>query len=743
MRNETSTAKILAFLRSKAGQKVNLKQLVKELNSAAEKSQKNKSGKARDKSKNKRNQKNRPAGMRFEEDPSIVMADLELLGLLQKSGSSYLVKKPFSLEAKISFSPSGLYFGMPYGADSEARDLFIPPALSGQALPGDRVKLNLLDRKRSRFEAEVTQIVHRDRKFYRMKILSRPVKDIVPGVLLDTQGQPGACFPVRGIANDTKIRFKPDRIVVVELSGKSVKHQNAYFFDARFVRFEEDTDFDIDFQRILLKFDLDPVYPELPVPMEGMQLEPSTVSDWSQRKDLRNLYTITIDGADSKDFDDALSLEMPAGRRKPYKLYVHIADVSYFVEKNSPLDEEAKARATSYYLGNRVIPMLPPSLSEELCSLVAGQNRLAFTACMEIDPTRGTILKSEFFTSIIKVDQRYTYTQAEELLEGKKDPILPDLWKLTENQRKQRMKEGRVDLTIPEPKFIFGDDDQVTEIQMKPRLRSSMLIEECMLSANIAVAAFLRKKKANTLYRVHESMNEEKLGTLNAFFDIYKIPFKLQSTDQTDVQKALQAVDKKGPLESRIFNMLLLRSFMQAAYRPEPSGHWGLGFDDYAHFTSPIRRYPDLVVHRSLKAALKRKKQPYSEEEVELLGSHTSDQERRAMDAERDVWKLKLVRYIESTGKEEFTGFLTGFRPDRIFLEIEECPVEGIVEARHLTNDTELVLPDPFSVYIKKLSRPAFLGERWHLKLERVDIEQLRLLFVPVWGKEKRAFGKA
>ncbi|MBU41634.1 MAG: ribonuclease R [Spirochaetaceae bacterium] len=736
MRNtETSTARILDFLKKRPGQKINLKQLLKELNSAAEK---NKKQKSRDKGKRK---SHRTTGMHFEEDPAIVLADLELLGLLRKAGSSYIVKKPFGLEAKISFSPSGLYFGMPYGAEPEARDLFIPPALSGHALPGDRVKLNLLDRKRARFEAEVTQVVHRDRKFYRMKILSKPVKDIVPGVLLDTQGQPGACFPVRGIANDTKVRFKPDRVVVVELSGKSVKHQNAYFFDARFVRFEDDTDFDIDFQRILLKYDLDPVYPELPVPMEGQELEPSTVGDWNQRKDLRDLYTITIDGADSKDFDDALSLEAPKGRGKPYKLYVHIADVSHFVEKGSPLDEEAQARATSYYLANRVVPMLPPSLSEELCSLVAGKNRLAFTAAMEIDPSRGTILKSEFFTSIIKVDRRYTYTQAEELLEGKKDPILPDLWKLTEHQRKQRMKSGRIDLTIPEPKFVFGEDDQVTEIQMKPRLRSSMLIEECMLSANIAVASFLRKKKANTLYRVHEPMNEEKLETLNAFFDIYKIPYKLKTTDQKDVQKALQAVDKKGPLESRIFNMLLLRSFMQAAYRPEPAGHWGLGFDDYAHFTSPIRRYPDLVVHRSLKAALKRKKQPYSEEEVELMGTHTSDQERRAMDAERDVWKLKLVRYIESTGKEDFTGFLTGFRPDRVFLEIEECPVEGIVEARHLTNDTELVLPDPFSVYIKKLSRPAFLGERWHLKLERVDIEQLRLLFVPVWGKEKRAFG--
>ncbi|MCB1168696.1 MAG: RNB domain-containing ribonuclease, partial [Leptospiraceae bacterium] len=554
-RNEiTSTARIIKILEKKAGQKITLKEILRELNAEADKKKKQ----TRAKPKNRQKGWNSRSSFHMEEDPAIVLADLELLGMLRKAGSSYHVRKPFQIEARISLSPTGLYFGIPYGADQEARDLFIPPALSGQALPGDRAVLRLLDRKRARFEAEVTGIVHRDRKFYRMKILSRAVRDIVPGVLLDTQGQPGACFPVKGIANDTKVRFKPDRVVVVELSGKSVKHQNAHFFDARFIRFEDDTDFDIDFQRILLKFDLDPVYPELPVPMEGLELEPSTVSDWSQRKDLRNLYTITIDGADSKDFDDALSLEMPSGRKKPFRLYVHIADVSYFVEKNSSLDEEARARATSYYLANRVVPMLPPSLSEELCSLVANKNRLAFTACMEIDPRTGQTIKSEFYTSIIKVDRRYTYTEAEKFLEGKGDPILPELWKLTSQQRKQRMKEGRIDLTIPEPRFVFGENDQVTEIQMKPRLRSSMLIEECMLSANVAVAAFLRKKKAHTLYRVHESMNEEKLETLNAFFEIYKVPFKLTSTDQTEVQKALEAVDKKGALESRIFNMLLL-----------------------------------------------------------------------------------------------------------------------------------------------------------------------------------------
>lgn len=677
-------------------------------------------------------------------DPDVVLTDLETLGLIKREKGMIQIRRPFLMEARASLNPTGLVFAvprLPFKQKDRVRDIFIPPAKSAGAMTNDLVLVRLVDRKRDRFEGEVMSVLQRSRRFYRFRVLSVPAGGHVPGQLLDMPGRFSSLIDVRGMSADTRSRIETDSILIVEMTGKSIRHQNAYFHEAHFVRFEDETEFDLDFDRILIKYDLNPVYPALPFRSTDPDDEAS-VSDWKKRKDLRRLYTITIDGADSKDFDDALSLEILS--RHKWKLYVHIADVSYYVEKGSPLDHEALARSTSYYLANRVVPMLPPELSENLCSLVAGKNRLAFTAEMEVDPATGRIRSATFYRSIIRVDRRYTYDIAETCLDSKeRDPILFDLWKLAQAQKASRMREGRIDLEIAEPKFKFGAKDTVEAIESRARLRSSMLIEECMLSANTAVAAFLKKKKAATLYRIHSSMDETKLETLNAFFEIYKVRFELRDADPASLQKALDCVREKGELESRIFNMLLLRSFMQAQYSPEPIGHWGLGFEDYCHFTSPIRRYPDLVVHRSLLSCIEKKKPAYLDSEMDDLALQTSEKERHAMEAERDMWKLKLIRFIEQSGRTEFHGFLTGFRSDLVYLEIEECPVEGIVAATHLTSDGELVLPDPFSVYVKRLSRPAFLGERWKLELDRIDSEALRLYFKPVWGSEQRAFDRS
>lgn len=680
-------------------------------------------------------------------DTDEVLEDLASLGLIKRERNSYLVRKPFLIEAKASMNPAGLIFAMPRLSAREkdkVRDLFIPPAKGAGALSGDIVAVRLVDRKKDRFEGEVISVVKRARRFHRFRVLTVGKDGMTPGVLLDMPGKFTSLINLKGLPADTRSRIKTDTVLIVELRGRNVRYQNAFFHEASFVRFEDETEFDLDFDRILLKYDLDPAYADLPFPAIDPD-DQKQVPDWKKRKDLRKLYTITIDGADSKDFDDALSLEIVSKRK--WRLYVHIADVSFYVQKGSPLDEEALSRSTSYYLANRVVPMLPPELSENLCSLVADHNRLAVTAEMEIDPATGRIKSSTFYRSIIRVDKRYTYDIAETRLDREDgpdaDPILPALWQLAQKQKADRMKMGRIDLEIAEPKFKFGEQDRVIAIETRARLRSSMLIEECMLSANTAVAAFLKKKKAPTLYRIHSTMDETKLETLNAFFDIYNIDCRLDDTDPASLQEALEIARAKGPLESRIFNMLLLRSFMQAQYSPEPVGHWGLGFEDYCHFTSPIRRYPDLVVHRSLVNLIEKKKPAYVDDEMDALALQTSEKERHAMEAERDMWKLKLIRFIEQSGRTEFHGFLTGFRPDLVYLELEECPVEGIVPAMHLSSEGELVLPDPFSVYIKRLSRPAFLGERWKLELDRIDTEALRLYFKPVWGTEERALGRS
>ncbi|HNI26372.1 MAG TPA: ribonuclease catalytic domain-containing protein, partial [Leptospiraceae bacterium] len=347
--------------------------------------------------------------------------------------------------------------------------------------------------------------------------------------------------------------------------------------------------------------------------------------DWGERADLRNLWTATIDGATSKDFDDAVSIETEGDI---VRFYVHIADVGHYVRLHTPLDEEALKRATSVYLTDHVVPMLPPVLSEDLCSLVAGKDRLAFTAEMTGD-WNGRIFSARFYKSIIKVDRRYTYESAEEeIIKNEEGSRICLLNRLAEGQRKFRMEEGRVDLNLKEVYFSTAEDGSVKEVRIRERLKSHMLIEELMLSANQKTAEFIRKKKAPALFRIHEVMDEDKLETLNSFLKIYGFRNQISSVDYKEIRKVQKAVS--GHESERVFNYILLRSFMQAFYGGGKGGHWGLGFTDYCHFTSPIRRYPDLVIHRVLEALIRDEELPYSKDEIVDLGFHTSEEERRA-----------------------------------------------------------------------------------------------------------------
>ncbi len=685
-------------------------------------------------------------------EASLILAELELLGLVMIQGNRLTIREPFILEAKASVSPKGVVFAVPKHASAGARDIFIKHSETRDCLPGDEILVRLTDRSRDRFEGKIIQIRKKARSEFRMKVLDTASGRGIPGLILDTPGNLAAILKPANIPADTLRRIRPDTVVIVKLSGESIDYLGSHFRLASFIRFETDSDMDPDYARVLMKYNLDPVYPDVETPDPDEEISEKTVWDWKKRKQLQDLYTVTIDGEDSKDFDDAVSL-VPVNR-KTAKLFVHIADVSHYVKKGTALDQEAKDRATSVYLVNRVVPMLPPVLSENLCSLVSGKTRLAFTAEMDVDLKTGKIIKYDFYKSVILVNKRCTYNSAEADIDAglagniPADPddayrteTLVSMWNLALNMRNTRISQGKIDLDIPEPAVKLGADDKVREIHYRKRLKSSMLIEEFMLTANQAAAKFLNKKKARTLYRVHEEMEESKTERLNEFFKIYNVPAGLKNADQKNVIKAMDIVKKHpaGKGLERVFNMILLRSFMQAVYRPEPLGHWGLAFEDYCHFTSPIRRYPDLIVHRALQKIIYKEKEIYSPEEMTELGRHTSEMERKAMEAERDMYRLKVLQYIESTGQKRFKGFITGFKTDRVFLELRDYPAEGIVTANHLTNDNSLILPDSFSFYIKKLSRPAFLGEEWELELERADLEDIKLYFKPVWtsGRQK------
>ncbi|TGM39344.1 VacB/RNase II family 3'-5' exoribonuclease [Leptospira levettii] len=642
---------------------------------------------------------------------------LEEEGLLIPNKKYFTVANPFRLTGRISISRRGDGFiSLP-----SKNEIFVPGPLTNTAITGDKVEVIPLGvGKKDRLEAEVTKVLKRGRILYRMKVKEKTNK-FVFGNFLDMLGEgKEGVLHVKFILKDSFDAININDVLIVKLKEGAEPQDNLY--DVSFIRFESDTKEDADLQRILMKYNYDPVHPDF-IPLDfPEEVSEKTVSDWNSRTDLRDLYAVTIDGITAKDFDDAISF-VDEGNR--LRVWIHIADVSYYVEKDSALDKEAYERATSVYLANRVVPMLPPILSEDLCSLVANTNRLAFTVEMEASKT-GEIYNAKFYKSIIKVKQRYTYEMAEEEIKAQD----PNNWMyqvslFTDALRKQRMKTGRIDLNLRETTITWNERKEPIGIENRERLTSHILIEELMLSANLKVDEFLRKKKIPTLHRIHEPMDEEKLETLNHFLQLNGYNVQIHDTSYAEIMKAVKEIQDNSV--GKIFNYLLLRSFMQAYYGADPLGHWGLGFKDYCHFTSPIRRYPDLIVHRVLHATLLEGDKEYTDNEIAVMGLHCSEEERRATDAERDIVKIKSFRYLESTGIKEFKGFIVGIRPSQIFVELDISNLEGVLDKSEFTDEFEVVIKNDFSFYSKKYSKIFFIGDPVTVSLDRIDFEEIKV----------------
>ncbi|XDD50277.1 ribonuclease R family protein [Leptospira sp. WS92.C1] len=652
-----------------------------------------------------------------EREISDVLKLLETEGLIELEKKNIIVNSNQKLQGTISISKRGDGFVKL----ASGMEIFVPGQFAQSAIQGDLVEVHPYGvGKKGRLEGEVTEILRRGRDLYRMIITEKDSKFIF-GKLLDIDGEEKEGYLLRKtILTDLQDEIKSGDVLIVKLKEETEQERNLY--EVQFLRFESDTKEDLDLMRMLMKFNYSIVYPEnitLDLPDE---VEANTVDDWKSRVDLRDLKCITIDGEYSKDFDDAISF---IEEKNKIRFYVHIADVSHYVRLGTPLDEEAYNRATSVYLGSRVVPMLPPELSENLCSLVAGKNRLAFTVEMEAD-WKGKITHAKFYKSIIKVAERYTYTRAEsEILSGDTKNWIYRMNEFAKVLRAKRVQDGRVDLNLKENKVVTDSEHNVVEISVQDRLQAHILIEELMLSANIKVAEFIRKKKQPTLYRVHEPMDEEKLESLNAFLKLNGIKTLLKDSSYESIQAVLKNLEGK-PAE-RLFNMFLLRTFMQAYYSGEHLGHWGLGFEDYCHFTSPIRRYPDLICHRVLQNILLGKKPMYTPEDMVTAGLHTSHQERKATDSERDYYKLKACRYLEKTGIKEFSATITGCKPFLIFVDLENPMVDACLLATEFTDEGEIRMDTDFSFYSKKFTKIYTLGDKIEVELDRIDYEEIKI----------------
>ncbi len=466
---------------------------------------------------------------------------------------------------------------------------------------------------------------------------------------------------------------------------------------------------------------------------------PQTIEneDLSGRKDLRHLATVTIDGADARDLDDAVTISKD--KKGNFLLGVHIADVSHYVKKNTVLEKEAHKRATSVYFPDRVIPMLPVELSNGICSLNAKVDRLSMSCEMVINH-QGKVLSSEIGPSVIQVDERMNYADVTELLEGddvelKKRyqdflPMFKTLAELRDILKSRRMKRGAIDFEFPEVKVVMNDDGTVKELKIRSRTISESIIEECMLVANETVAEHLHWLEMPTIYRVHESPSLEKIERLNNMLKKYDLKVEQTGEDiQPRVYAELMEKIKGEPYEEEL-SIMLLRSMMHARYLPESVGHFGLAATYYCHFTSPIRRYPDLFVHRSLKRArrgtMNQKNAEKWYREAEKAASVSSEQELVAEEAEREAVKLKVVEYMAGQVGEVFDAKISGVIASGFFVRLDNL-AEGLVKVGTLGDQYYTYDEAGMSMVGEKNGKTYRLGDTVKVQLVRAD-EALRQL---------------
>lgn len=449
------------------------------------------------------------------------------------------------------------------------------------------------------------------------------------------------------------------------------------------------------------------------------------------RKDLRHLPFVTIDGEDAKDFDDAV---LAQSTEKGFRLYVAIADVSYYVRTGTALDLEAYDRATSVYLPGRVLPMLPEVLSNDLCSLRPNEDRPVMVAELELDSS-GAVQREQFYAATIHSHARLTYGQAQKMLDAKENDSAVEknveiLSNLATELKKRRRDRGSLDFDLPEPYIILDLTGGIENIEKAFRFWSHQIIEECMIAANEAVARFLTRTKKGCLYRIHDGPNEEKIA--NFIKTVSRLGFRGRLKRPYNVKQLGQVLSHfKGSEVERFVNTLMLRSMSQAIYHADNVGHYGLGSACYSHFTSPIRRYPDLILHRLLRNVLnqgsgsgEKKAAPLNE-----MAGHCSRRERRAMEAERTSIKLHSALFLQEHLGESYEGVISHVTKFGFFVELNEYFVEGLVPKESLPQDRYEFDEENLALVGKKTKKKYAIGEHVRIKVEEVKVLERRSFF--------------
>ena len=461
---------------------------------------------------------------------------------------------------------------------------------------------------------------------------------------------------------------------------------------------------------------------------------------WAGRKDLRDLPTVTIDGEEAKDLDDAISIER-AG--EGYRLGVHIADVSHYVQEHTPLDEEAFKRGTSVYLVDRVIPMLPHQLSNGICSLNEGEDRLALSCLMEID-SQGNVTGHEIAETVIRSDRRMTYTAVNAIVTDHDPQVTAEyaefaemfllMKELADILRKKRHARGSIDFDFPESKIVLDEKGKPLEIKAYERNAATRIIEDFMLLANETVAEDYFWQELPFLYRTHDKPDEDRMKRLGTFINNFGYVLRMPGGQvyPKEIQKLLDKVE--GTPEELLISRLTLRSMKQAKYTTENTGHFGLAARYYTHFTSPIRRYPDLQIHRiikeSLHGGLTGKRISHYEKILPQVAVQTSALERRADEAERETDKLKKVQYMERFIGQEFEGVISGVTSWGFYVELPNT-VEGLVHISELRDDYYVFLEERYELSGEMTGKTYKLGQTIRVQLTGCDRFSKTIDFIP------------
>ena len=641
--------------------------------------------------------------------------------LEQVSRGNYRLKaKTGTITGTVELQPQGFAYVV---SDEVERPVLVSSRNLNHAMDGDKVHVHLYARRKKHdLEGEVTEIVERAKtKFVGTIEMSRNFAFLVPtgkvsfDIFIPKEKLKGA---------------KDGQKAIAEITEWPPKARSPF---GEITDVLGDTgDNDAEMHAILAEFELPHKFPEkVDAVAEKIAMKiPS--EEYNKRRDFRKITTFTIDPADAKDFDDALSLQKLSNGN--WEVGIHIADVTHYVVPGSLIEQEAEDRATSVYLVDRVVPMLPERLSNGVCSLRPKEDKLCFSAVFEMNEKAGVV--TEWFgKTVIHSDRRFTYEEAQQIIETGKGDFSSEMLQLNElavKLREERFKQGSIAFERVEVKFEIDEKGKPLSVFFKESKDSNKLIEEFMLLANKRVAEFIGKTKkqrqAKTfVYRIHDKPDAEKLESFNSFINRFGYGIKLTSPNaiSNSMNNLLQNV--KGRKEQNVVETLAIRTMAKAEYSTRNIGHYGLSFDYYTHFTSPIRRYPDMLVHRLLERYLDGGRS-VNEEEYEDKCRHSSDMETRAANAERSSIKYKQVEFMQDRIGEVFPGVISGVTDWGIYVELEN-KIEGMVPIGELDDDFYIFDEKNYALVGRHTGQTYQLGEEVTIKIWRTNLEKKHLDF--------------